>query len=370
MGLSLPILTIVGLLAAALAVAAAIGRVEPPQKQQPGQAAGRPAAQVAPRNRSELRTTPGPRAPDDNLVVGPSPPDRAAETRTPQAVPAAAPNAPPSGQTLLEGAILTLESRRSVSAKIRYSVDLMGQRPVGSGVYLEQRSEQGLRLRFETRFQLAGEPSSLLQVCDGAHLWVYQKLGDQESLSRIDVARVEQALEESGDIGRIADVGWWPGLGGLTRLLRAIHAAFDFTSVEEAQLADKADPVPVWRLRGEWKPDKLAKAFPGRKQPANPRQPTDLAKLDLGQLPRHVPDHVVLYLGKTDRFPYRIEYRRRAPPDQEAEGGSAARSLLTMQLFERNLNASIHPANFLYSPGDLECPDRTSQFLKELRLAP
>jgi len=366
MGLSLPILTIFGLLAAALAVAAAIGQVDTPQKQQAGQAAGRAAAQVAPRNRPELPTTPGTRAPDDNLGGGPSPPHRAGETPATQAVPSAA----PSGQTLLEGAILTLESRRSVSAKIRYSVDLMGQRPVGSGVYMEQRSEQGLRLRFETRFQLAGEPSSLLQVCDSRHLWVYQKLGDQESLSRIDVARVERALEESGKIGKLANVGWWPGLGGLTKVLRALHATFDFTSVEGAQLADQAGPVPVWRLRGAWKPDKLAKAFPGRKQPANPRQPTDLAKLDLGKLPRHVPDHVVLYLGKTDRFPYRIEYRRRTPPDQEAEGGSEDLSLVTMQLFERNLNASIHPANFLYSPGDLECPDTTSQFLKKLGLAP
>jgi len=326
----LPILTIAGLLAAALAVGAAIGQVETSQEPQTAQAAGRTAGQVARRNRPEHGTTPS-----------------------------------PSGQTLLEQAILALESRRSVSAKIRYSVDLMGQRPVGSGVYSEQRSERGLLLRFETRFQLAGEPSSLLQVCDGRYLWVYQKLGDQESLSRIDVARVEQELEESGEIGKIADVGWWPGLGGLTRLLRALHATFEFTSVEEAQLADKAGPVPVWRLRGEWKPEKLAKWLPNeRKAGQNGRAP------DLSELPRHLPDHVVLYLGKTDRFPYRIEYRRRTPSDQEAEGGSEDRSLVTMELFERNLNASIHPANFLYSPGDLECPDRTSQFLKKLGLAP
>lgn len=270
-----------------------------------------------------------------------------------------------SGQTLLEGAILTLESRHSVSAKIRYSVDLMGKRPVGSGVYLEQRSEQGLRLRFETRFQLAGQPSSLLQVCDSRYLWVYEKLGERESLSRIDVARVEQALEESGEIGRLAEVGWWPGLGGLTKLLRALHATFDFTSVEESQLADPAGPVPVWRLRGEWKPNRLAKALPGQKRRANGRRP-----LDLRDLPRHVPDHVLVYLGTADRFPYRIEYCRRLPPDEEADGDSEDRPLVTMELFERNLNASIHPANFLYSPGDLDCPDGTSQFLKELGLTP
>ncbi len=41
-----------------------------------------------------------------------------------------------------------------------------------------------------------------------------------------------------------------------------------------------------------------------------------------------------------------------------------------MELYERNLNASIHPAHFLYKPGELEYRERTSQFLKGLGLAP
>ena len=365
MGPSLPILTLVGLLAAAVVVAAAIGEGRLPQEERARRPVVPTAEGSSSRDRPTLPPNPRPTAPGEDLGIGlPTPGDRG-QAPAPPAVASADPGAAPSGQALLEGAILTLESRRSVSAKIRYTVDLMGRRPVGSGVYLEQRSERGLRLRFETRFQLAGEPSSLLQVCDGYYLWVYQKLGARETLSRIDVARVERALEESGEIGKIAEVGWWPGLGGLTKLLRSLHATFDFTSVEEAQLADQAGPVPVWRLQGEWKPDKLAKSLPGHKQPANRRQPLDLSKL-----PHHVPDRVVLYLGKTDRFPYLIEYRRRTPPDQDPERDSEEPCLLTMELFERNLNASIHPANFLYSPGDLECPDRTNHFLKELGLAP
>ncbi len=270
---------------------------------------------------------------------------------------------PSSGQELLEHAILVLESRPSVSARIRHSVDLFGHRPVGSGLYLEQRSEHGplfRPFRLELRMQLGGEPSSVLHVCDGRYLWIYRKLGDGHSLGRIDVHRVAQALEESGDIGQVVGVGEWPGLGGLPRLLRGLHAAFDFPTVEETYLAGH---LPVWRLRGRWKPERLAELLPGQKGAIEAGKTADLR-----ELPPHLPDHVLLFLGRLDEFPCRIEYRRDpgAGKGREASGG---RSLVTMELFQVNLNAPIHPTRFIYSPGDLEFSDRTSQFLRDLGLA-
>jgi hypothetical protein len=337
MGPKLPILTIAGLLAVGLAILAAIAQAPTSQGPETTQVAGERAGGAAARGHSERQSE----AQSEHRVTPPA-----------------------DAQRLLEHAILTLEGRRSVLAKIRHSADLFDQRPVGSGVYLEQRSERGLLLRFEARTQLADEPSSLLQVCDGRYLWVYQRLGDDESLSRIDVARVQQKLEESGKIHSIADVGWWPGLGGLSGLLRAIHSAFAFHAVEEAQLASQDGPLPVWRLRGQWKPDRLARWLPDQKPPkrALPRDPN--------KLPRHLPDHVVLYLGKTDVFPYRIEYRRRAPDREASESGSPDHSIVTIQFFYVDLDASIHPALFLYNPGDHECVDRTAEFLKDLDLPP
>ena len=273
------------------------------------------------------------------------------------------PNPRLQGQELLEQAILALEKRRSISAKIVQSVDLFGHKPVGSGVYLEQRSDRGLRLRLEVRFQLAGQTGSLLHVCDGHYLWMYEKLGDHESLTRIDVHRVQEALEESGNTGEFGKIGWWPGLGGLPRLLRGLHAAFDFPTVEQTRLGQP--PQAVWRLRGQWKPEKLAKLFPQQNSGGKNAAPVDLAKL-----PAHLPDQVVVYLGKTDGFPYRIEYRRRQPSESQAEDAPKELAVVTIKLHEVGLNASIHPTHFLYSPGDLSISDGTGQFLKNLSLAP
>lgn len=316
MGSKLPVLTILGLSGTGLAIFAAIAQVEPPAPE-----------------RDHL--------PSDN---------RQTEVRAQNTV---------SGQELLEHAILTLESRPSVSARIRQSVDLFGHQPVGSGVYLEQRSGGQPLFRLEMRMQLGSESSSLLHVCDGRHLWVYRKIGEGETLGRIDVGRVAEALEDSGKMHQIAKVGYWPGLGGLPRLLRGLHAAFDFTSVEETRLADQ---MPVWRLRGEWKQARLAKLLP-EQDIADTGKPVDFSKL-----PPHLPDHVLVLLGKTDEFPYRIEYRRRTPNGHQAEGSSGSRAIVTVQLHQVNLSAPIHPTRFLYNPGDLEYSDDTNLFISRLGL--
>ncbi len=336
MGPSLPNLMALAVLGAAVALAAVLAGNQGPLSSQASQVSGgaepQPSAEEA-EGREER--------PEPSTFDGPG----------------QLANRPQGGQSLLEHAILTLESRRSVSANIVYHLNLFGQRPVGQGVYLEQRSERGVLLRYESRFQLAGEPSSLLQVCDGRYLWVYRKLGDEETLSQVDLRRVQQELEATGNLDKIVAVGWWPGLGGIPRLLRQLHDYLQFGPVEEDQLDDRNGPVPVWKLRGRWKPERLAESLPDRKTKAAER-------LGPGVLPGHVPDRVVLYLGKTDEFPYRIEYRRRASGAKDA----ADRPLLTMQLHTVHLNATVHPTHFLYNPGDLECVDRTIPFLKELGL--
>ena len=266
-------------------------------------------------------------------------------------------------QQLLEWAIIRLESYQTISARIAHSVDLFGHKRAGSGVYLEERSDRGLRLRLEVRIRLAGETGGLLHVCDGQNLWRYQKLGDNETLTSIDIVRVQEALENSGDMKEIGKVGWWPGLGGLPRLLRGLHAAFDFTTVEPIRLVQP--PLSAWRLRGQWKAEKLAELLPDQRKNLAKGKPVDLQKL-----PPHVPDQVVLYLGQTDWFPYRIEYRRRQPKEHRGADAAEDRAVVTIKLDEVSLNASIHPTHFLYSPGDLPVTDGTGQFLKDLGLAP
>ena len=321
MGSRVPILGIVGLAAFVLAILAATG-------------------QVVPLNRSEG----GIDSPQNAHSRGPIAPTV-------------------SGQSLLENAIHTLEGHRSISAKIRHSVDLFGNKPVGSGIYLEERSNRGLLFRLELRIQLGNELSSLLDVCDGRYLWMYRKLWERETLSRIHVGRVEQALEESGGIHEIGKVDRWPGLGGLPKLLRGLYRKYDFASVQETSLEGREGPLPVWRLEGEWKEAELAKLLPEQGEAVKGGKPADVSKLR-----PHLPDHVVLFLGKTDAFPYRIEYRRRRPNGRDGGEASRDKALVTMELSEVDLNAAIHSTRFLYNPGDLEYSDETAEFLKKLGL--
>ena len=111
-------------------------------------------------------------------------------------------------QTILESAVRMLESRGSVSAKIRQQVDLFDRQLVGSGVYFEQRAAGDHSIRLELRIQVGDQLSSLLQVLPpptaaGHYMWTYRKLPDEERLSRIDVVRATRALEEAqGTLGQ------------------------------------------------------------------------------------------------------------------------------------------------------------------------
>jgi hypothetical protein len=264
----------------------------------------------------------------------------------------------------VEQAIHALESRRSVSARIRQRVDLFGHKPVGSGTYFEQRveNEPYPRFRLSLRVRLGEQSSTLLQICDGRRSWTYGELDGSETLSRIDVDRVQRVLEEKGDAGRLSVMGKWPGLGGLPRLLRGLHANFKFTPVGQTRLSDQ---LTAWTLRGEWNREMLTKLLPGQKEAIDQGKPPDWSRL-----PEHLADHVVLYLGTADRFPYRIEYRRRDPDRKEGPSGPQSKAIGTLEFRQVDLAASIPPGRFDYQPGDVEWTDQTDRFLEDLGLGP
>jgi hypothetical protein len=266
---------------------------------------------------------------------------------------------PAAGQKLLERAILSLEGRRSVSAKIRQRVDLFGRKLVGSGTYLEQRSAEELLMRMELKIQVGDQVTSLLQVCDGRYYWVHRKMGsDPGTLTRIALVRVGVALEETGEMPQPGKVGSWLGLGGLPRLLRGLNASFQFSPPEETQL----DQRPVWKLHGEWKPERVARFFSDKDKTAQEGKPLDLSKL-----PAHLPDRVLLYLGRDNVFPYQVEYCRFQPNLKGRYGSPEDRVMVAMELFDEVLNVPIDSNRFTYSPpAELEIVDQTEAYLQSL----
>jgi hypothetical protein len=252
---------------------------------------------------------------------------------------------------------------------MRHRVDLFGRRLVGAGSYMEQRTAEGLRFRLELKIQLGDEVSTLLQVCDGRYVWRYVRLHDHGELTRWDVVRILQSLEEAGQLDRLQRIDDWPGLGGLSSLLRGLHAAFDFPTAEPVQLVGKVDgetvpspQLPVWRLFGQWKRQKLPQLLPDRREEIESGHP-----IDLSELPPPLPEAVAICLGRDDLFPYRVEYYR-SDPEARGQGRGALRPVVTVELFEVNLNVPVDANRFRYNPGNLDCVDQTRQFLRKLGL--
>jgi hypothetical protein len=253
-----------------------------------------------------------------------------------------------------------MEHRLSVAARIRHRVALFGKQLAGWGTYLEQSPGREGRLRLELTIQLDnGRGSTLLQVADGRYLWTYRRLMDKTSLSRVDLIRVGEALEKAGRTPSPGKPGQWLGLGGLPRLLRALDDGFDFHLVERSEVGD----LPAWTLHGRWKPEMLARVFPEHKEAILAGE-----QLDLPPLPDHMPDHVLLWLGQDDWFPYRIEYRRTRGDGDSAPGESVGKAVVVLELYEVTLDGPLDPARFTYNPGEHTPEDATDAFLSSLGL--
>ncbi len=266
----------------------------------------------------------------------------------------------PQPQQILKDAVRTLESRRSVAAKIRFEGDLFGKRVIGSGSYLELRHGPNRLTRLELRSQVGNQTGSLVEVCDGLVLWRCRNLSGNVKLSRIDVDEANRGLQQARAARKQEKMGMLPGLGGLPRLLRGLDASFDFISAERGRWGQ----LPVWQIRGRWKPEVLAEVLPDQEEAIEQGKPPDLSKL-----PEHLPDEVVLLLGMEppDRFLYCIEYRRAIPKRAFRSDALQSRTLMKMQLFDVMLDGPIDTDRFLYSPpDDVECTDETESFLESL----
>lgn len=257
-----------------------------------------------------------------------------------------------SPQEIVKDAVRALESQNSVSAKISQEINLFGKKLIGSGGYLEQQMGDIRLMWLSLTIQLGDDCSSLLQVCDGRFLWTRTKSFDSEQLRRIDVISATKALEKAKRMPPQGSAGILHSLGGLCKLMQRLHDTFVFTSVQPGLLKMQSGQLPVWQLRGRWKPGYVAKVLPEQKETIESGKPADLSKL-----PRHLPDHVLLTLGQVDLFPYRIEYRR-------ADGKGGTKPLVTIHLSHVTTNVPIDPNRFQYNPGDMKFEDETDLFLR------
>ena len=146
--------------------------------------------------------------------------------------------------------------------------------------------------------------------------------------------------------------------GGIVQLLKSLQANFDFSEPYPLTF----QKVPVWSIDCRWKPHRLKKLLP-KKTGMN-----EAGKLKVSELPPQLPDHVFLLFGQDDLFPYHIDFRRSRSEDPAKEqSDQKSTSLVTMELFEVQFDASIQPSQFVYKPGDIEITDGTDEYIARLQ---
>lgn len=280
----------------------------------------------------------------------------AARTSAPVAVPADS----NSGDALLRRVLAAVEAQRSIVAKVRHKVDLLGHATLGSGIYLQQGRGPQRMLRLELKLQTVPQASSVQEICDGTNLWIYEDLCEVKSLFRVDVARLRRARPKSAPAPPATPgIDAWVALGGLPKLLASIESSFRFGPVVESRL----DDLRVWTLEGRWKPARLVEFLPDQKAAIESG-----AAVDLTKLAPNMPDRVTLHVGCDDLFSYRIEYWRAAAPTKNTKANDHGKLLTVMELYEVQLGVPIDPRQFAFAPGDVPFADRTQAFLEKLNL--
>lgn len=274
-------------------------------------------------------------------------------------------------QAILHRAVSTMEGRPSLFAKSSHHINLFGKpQLLGTALYMEQQTEKGRLLRTYLKITLGNQQvSTLVEVFDGQRLWTYEHLGDKK-LTLVDMNKADELLKGKGKLPEGGGVHSLPGLWGLSKLLRGLEADFVFTVVEQTTFiaADQSGQhqLPVWKLRGAWSPEKLATIFPDQAEALKKGNPANLDKL-----PEHLPDHVILYLGKDDLFPYEIDYQRKVPKRFWRRDRSESRSILTIKFTEVDFNSQFEEPEFKYNPGrdkldTLTPSDGTEAFVNKL----
>ena len=253
---------------------------------------------------------------------------------------------PAMGGLSIDDVVVAMNGHLSVEAKLRQKVQLFGEPLVGSGKYAQQGRGTEMLVRLELQMQVAGQVGSLLEVGDGRYLWRDQQMPSGRRVSRIDLRQVfahlaQQQAENPGN--RLAvPLGQHLALGGLPRLLAVLADNFEFVAPAESHIGG----VPVYVLRGVWRPDRLAVVLAGGSTEAEGEKP-----VDLDDVPEHVPHEVVLLVGRDDLFPYRIEYLGKALRATSDRGDGRRRQvLLRMELYEVRLGTPIDTREFIYKP--------------------
>ncbi|MEQ8786051.1 MAG: hypothetical protein RIC55_07115 [Pirellulaceae bacterium] len=272
--------------------------------------------------------------------------------------------AAPGSASVAGGELVSQAARRlrdvPLSAKLRFEINMMGQQlSGGEGSRYSQLGRGSNRLRFELKLGVGQEQvASLVQVCNGEHLYVRRALPGQTKVTRVRVDAVLAAIDAARQASPESTSLDWLAIGGLPRLLQVLHSALDFGPPKSGRYGDQK----VWIVKGTWKPEMLAHLLPNQREDVLAGKP---ARLE--ELAPHVPTHVTIAFGADGQlplFPHFVEYRRQTPQGESTP-------LVTLKFFDVKRRADLTPEDFDYEVTETaEVIDNDEQFILGLGLQP
>lgn len=296
---------------------------------------------------------------------------RAQAPAPPAAPPAAAPavdEPPTEAERLIDEAAKKVAAIESVSADLVQDVKMLGQSFQIQGRYLKAPpSRVYLKL---TVTGLPGSTGTMLQVCDGEVLWDYQQILESQVYRRLNVKPVFERLQAPEIDDKLRDdILTSLGFSGPETLLVGLRKSVKFDQKEEGEL----DGRPVYILRGSWKNREGIVGPDQRPIPAT------------GMLPPYIPSLAILYIGKEDGWPYKLDLQGRQITNlvDTRQVGPDGKKIGKLSSIERPEPAAIHlvysnvqfgvsirPEEFAFqAPANATIEDNTEIVLKGLNQA-
>ena len=270
---------------------------------------------------------------------------------------------PNAGHAWLLRARAALAGHKSINANIHQRIHLYGQELVAAGFFVQGPPEKNL-FALDLNLKIDGQDSYCQQRCDGKFYWLQKFEDGIPKLTRVDLKRVDAARTAHGHVKTVGlakeqrrggkDNPPMLGLGGMAYLLDQLAACCVFPKVEGRRLPTR-EATPVLVLEGGWQRDRLLRWLPEQADAASQGR-----ELDLSKLPPALPDRIVVFLGRDDLFPRRIEYNvseSRGLPSDELE------TLVQIHFDEVQFDVAVEPGRFTFEGGVVPAIDDTDNYL-------
>ena len=215
-----------------------------------------------------------------------------------------------------------------------------------------------------------GDANQLAFACAGLHEGRSTETGDSAEELGSDEFDTRTSTPESSP-HTVSDMFLVSAYGGLPGLLASLVENFDFMPPQAMRLsvapplAAQPMDIAVYAVVGHWRPQRLAALVGTDKE-------TDKETVKAESIPARIPQEVLLLVGQSDLFPYRVEYRGLETPP--AAGGApaaiyhlSANPLVVLELTDVKFDAPIAAGIFDYTPPNAVWSDQTNATIERLR---